>query len=296
MKRLLLPCPGRGRCFSGRFPAALISPYARRRAKELQVDLARVQLQRGTGIIHAADVERAASESESLSTDAANARRGLPGARHSIAAAMERSKREIPHYYLTTAIDFYAAQAWLEQRNRERSIRERLLAGALLVRAVALATRKMIQFNASFEHGEILTHDSIHVGTAISLRGGGLVAPAVHNADQISLDAIMAAMQDLVARARSGSLRSSEFSDSTITVTSLGERGVEIVTPIIVPPQTAILGFGRIVTRPWVVDGSIVARPIVYATLAGDHRVTDGHLGGRYLALVDQLLQKPADL
>ena len=97
-------------------------------------------------------------------------------------------------------------------------------------------------------------------------------------------------------RARAGSLRSSELSDPTITVTSLGEQGVEAVFGIIYPPQVALVGFGKVVERPWSVDGQIVSRPVVTATLSADHRVTDGHRGGLFLAAVDRLLQEPSKL
>jgi pyruvate dehydrogenase E2 component (dihydrolipoamide acetyltransferase) len=122
------------------------------------------------------------------------------------------------------------------------------------------------------------------------------VAPALHDADRQSLDALMRGFRDLVQRARAGRLRSSELSDPTITVTSLGEQGVDTVFPIIYPPQVAVVGFGRIVERPWSADGAIVSRPVVGATLAADHRVTDGHRAALYLAAVDRLLRAPEKL
>jgi pyruvate dehydrogenase E2 component (dihydrolipoamide acetyltransferase) len=128
------------------------------------------------------------------------------------------------------------------------------------------------------------------------LRGGGLVAPALHQTDRQSLDDLMRSFRDLVKRARAGTLRSSELSDPTITVTSLGEQGVETVFGIIYPPQVAIVGFGRIVERPWSVEGKIVSRPVVTATLSADHRVTDGHRAGLFLAALDRLLQEPEKL
>jgi len=136
----------------------------------------------------------------------------------------------------------------------------------------------------------------VHVGVAISLRGGGLVAPALHHTDRQSLGDLMKNFRDLVQRARAGSLRSSELSDPTITVTSLGEQGVETVFGIIYPPQVALVGFGKIVERPWSENGQVVSRPVIAATLSGDHRVTDGHRGGLFLATVDRLLQEPDKL
>jgi pyruvate dehydrogenase E2 component (dihydrolipoamide acetyltransferase) len=132
------------------------------------------------------------------------------------------------------------------------------------------------------------------VGVAISLRGGGLVAPALHDTAGRSLGDLMRQFRDLVQRARSGGLRSSELSDPTITVTSLGEQGVETVFGVIFPPQVAIVGFGKLVERPWALAGQVAARPVVTATLSADHRVSDGHRGGLFLAAVDRLLQAPA--
>jgi pyruvate dehydrogenase E2 component (dihydrolipoamide acetyltransferase) len=97
----------------------------------------------------------------------------------------------------------------------------------------------------------------VHVGVAIAIRGGGLAAPALHDADRIPLDELMARMRDLVQRTRTGRIRSSEMSDPTITVSSLGERGVEALYGIIYPPQVAIVGFGTVVTRPWVINQAV---------------------------------------
>jgi pyruvate dehydrogenase E2 component (dihydrolipoamide acetyltransferase) len=136
----------------------------------------------------------------------------------------------------------------------------------------------------------------VHLGVAVSLRGGGLLAPAIPNADQGSIDELMVRLRDLVAHARSGSLRSSEMSPPTLTVTNLGEEGVECVFPVIYPPRVAMVGFGNITPRPWAVQGLIGVRPLLTASLAADHRVSDGHRGARFLNLIDRLLQEPHTL
>jgi pyruvate dehydrogenase E2 component (dihydrolipoamide acetyltransferase) len=128
------------------------------------------------------------------------------------------------------------------------------------------------------------------------MRGGGLIAPAIHDADRLALPELMAAMTDLVARARRGGLRSSEMADPTITVTNLGDQGVDEVLGVIYPPQVALVGFGKIVERPWAVDGMLTVRPLVVVTLSADHRVSNGHAGGRFLARIDALLQEPEKL
>jgi len=216
--------------------------------------------------------------------------------RQLIGAAMARSKREIPHYYLGTTIDMFRAMTWLAEENLKRPVTERLLPGVLLMKATALALREVPELNAVWRGTEAVPSPAIHIGVAISLRGGGLVAPALHDADRRSLGDLMTGLRDLVRRARSGGLRSSELSDPTVTVTSLGEHGVETVFGIIYPPQVAIVGFGKVVERPWVVEGRFVARPVLAATLSADHRVSDGHRGGLFLAAVDRLLQEPGRL
>lgn len=282
-------------------PAALaqgprVSPRARRRAQELGVDLTRVQGTGPDGAVEAADVERAAAAGTKDAAADAMTKEASARMRRAIAAAMARSKREAPHFYLGTTIDLRTAMSWIERENAERNVAGRLLPGALLLKAAALALRDVPELNARWEGDEAPPAPRIHLGVAVSLRGGGLVAPALHDADRLPLAELMAALKDLVLRARAGTLRSSEMSDPTITVTSLGERGVETVFPVIFPPQVAIVGFGKIAERPWVVDGRVVPRPLVNATLAADHRVTDGHRAAAYLASLDALLQRPEGL
>ncbi|MET7425925.1 2-oxo acid dehydrogenase subunit E2 [Dactylosporangium sp. NPDC005555] len=131
---------------------------------------------------------------------------------------------------------------------------------------------------------------------AVALRGGGLVAPAIHDAADIDLDELMARLKDLVTRTRAGRLRRAELAESTITVSNLGDQGVESILGVVYPPQVALVGFGRIVDRPWVVGGLIGVRPTVTVSLAADHRATDGATGARYLQAVTQLLQQPEEL
>jgi pyruvate dehydrogenase E2 component (dihydrolipoamide acetyltransferase) len=216
--------------------------------------------------------------------------------RRAIAAAMARSKREIPHYYLGTTIDLTRAVAWLEAANANRAPALRLLLAALLLKAVAHALGDAPEFNGFFTREGFQQGAGIHIGTAIAIRGGGLVAPAIHDADKLSLDELMMQLRDLVARARNGALRSSELSDPTITVTNLGERGVETVFGVIYPPQVALVGFGALVERPWVTGGKIATRRVLTATLAADHRASDGHRGSLFLADIGRRLQSPETL
>lgn len=216
--------------------------------------------------------------------------------RRAIAAAMARSKREIPHYYLGTSIDMGNALAWLQAENLKRSVNERLLYSVLLLKAVALAARQIPEMNGFWVDNEFKPGEAIHVGVAISSRLGGLIAPAIHDLDKKNLDEIMSSLRDLVKRVRAGVLRSSEIADATITVSSLGDQGVESVFGVIYPPQVALVGFGKIMERPWAVNGMLGARPIIMASLAADHRASDGHRGGLFLAAVNSLLQEPQKL
>ena len=270
-----------------------ISPAARKRVLDLGMDPAHLTGTGPTGRITLEDVERAAAVAAPPVTAPADRQLRM---REAIAAAMTRAKREIPHYYLATTIDMATALAWLDARNRERPITERLLPGALLIKATALALREVPELNGFWQDGRVQKSEAIHVGVAISLRGGGLVAPALHDADRQDLDELMRRLQDLTVRARALSLKSSEMTDPTVTITSLGERGVESVYGIIYPPQLALIGFGRIVERPWVVAGEVLVRPVLTATLAGDHRATDGHRGALFLVALDRLLQEPDKL
>ncbi len=277
---------------------AKVTPAARRRAAEFGIDPASLT---GTGVdgsVSLADVEAAASSQPTAPAPVKPRRTGFDPAemRKAIAAAMARSKREIPHYYLSHTVDLGAALSWLEAFNAAQPVPQRLLPAVLLLKASALALREVPQLNGTYADGGFRPGDGIHPGWAISLRGGGLVAPAIRDADQRLLPDLMAAMRDLVQRARSGGLRSSELASPTVTVTSLGERGAESVTGIIYPPQVAIIGFGTVATRPWVVDGQVTPRPLVTVSLAADHRATDGHIGARLLTAIERLLQEPAKL
>jgi pyruvate dehydrogenase E2 component (dihydrolipoamide acetyltransferase) len=216
--------------------------------------------------------------------------------RATIASVMTRSKREIPHYYLTTTVDLGRAMAWMTVRNRSLAVADRLVPAALTLKATALAAAEVPAVNGFWDEGRFQQQGQVHLGVAISLRGGGLVAPALHDAATRPLDEVMAAMRDLVTRARSGRLRDSELRDPTITVTNLGDLGAESVLGVIYPPQVALVGFGAVVERPGAVDGMLGVRPQTTLTLSADHRATDGFTGSRFLAAVDRHLQRPEDL
>ena len=275
---------------AGATPAA--SPAARALAAERGIELTGLLGSGPGGAILLADVEAAAPRERM----AAKPGLDLAAMRTAIAAAMARSKREIPHYYLAQTVDLQPATDWLSATNAARPPEARLLMGTLFVKAAARAARAVPEMSGWHENGAFRASERVHAGVAISLRGGGLIAPAIHDADGLGLDELMAAMRDLVARVRTGRLRSSEMTDGTITVSSLGEGGADALTGVIYPPQVALVGFGAPVRRPWVLGEAVVPRTVVTVTLAADHRASDGRRGAKFLAEVDKLLQSPEAL
>lgn len=277
-------------------PRKAASPAARRRAREYQVDIEQLTGTGPHGAVTIDDVERAAARAKSTREIGKEAGDRQLAMRQAIASAMARSKREIPHYYLFETISMRRAVDWLAEENARRPITTRLLLSALQLRAVALALRQFPDLNGFWQDGAFVPAAGIHIGVAIALRQGGLIAPALRDADKKGLDELMQALADLVKRTRAGSLKSSEMSDPSVTVTNLGDQGVEAVFGVIYPPQVALIGFGRVVERPWAEQGALRAAPVVTASLAADHRASDGHRGARFLAALRELLQKPEDL
>ncbi|HEY9024380.1 MAG TPA: dihydrolipoamide acetyltransferase family protein [Burkholderiaceae bacterium] len=259
-----------------------VSPAARKRAAELGVDLGALPAKGGP--VSLQDVEHAARPTPAQAMRAA------------IAAAMSRSKREIPHYYLGCEVTVDAALRWLEGFNAQRPVADRVLFAALALKAVALALRTTPELNGSFVDGRFRPADAVHLGVVTALRGGGLVVPTVHDADRLALPALMTALREALARARSGQLRSSDLADSTVTVSNLGDLGTDTVYGVIYPPQVALAGIGRVAQRPVVQDGQVFAASTVHLTLAADHRASDGLVGSRFLAALSERLAHPEDL
>lgn len=269
-----------------------ISPAARRLASAKGVDIESLTGTGPQGAITLVDVEKAAAARIDLGPVPSQTTRTRE-MRKSIAAAMSRSNREIPHYYLAEQISMEKSLTWLTTHNAARSVTDRLLPAVLHLKAVALAAQRFSEFNGFWRDDAFEPAPKVHVGVAVSLRSGGLVAPALHDVPDKSLDELMDDLTDLVARARAGSLRSSEMADPSITVTNLGDQGVGAVFGVIYPPQVALVGFGKISPQVCAVDGGIRIVETVQATLAADHRASDGHRGALFLAAVSEFLQQP---
>lgn len=273
------------------------TPAARVRARDLAIDLNGLSGTGPEGVIVIGDVERVASVGEPEIPQMSPAPRDPKAEmRKAIAAAMARSKRTIPHFYLSQTIDFQPAMDHLAALNADRSPAERLLPGVLLLRAAALAAKAVPTMNGHHDGEAFQPAADVHAGLAIALRGGGLVAPAVMQADTLGLDETMAIMRDLVNRARAGRLRGSEMTAGTLTVSSLGETGAEAMGGIIFPPQVTLVGIGAPQIRPWVVGGQVVSRSVINVTLSTDHRVNDGRQASRFLAALETHLTSPEAL
>ncbi|TQJ49803.1 pyruvate dehydrogenase E2 component (dihydrolipoamide acetyltransferase) [Phycicoccus sp. SLBN-51] len=294
-----------------------ISPYARRLAADLGTGLDGIHGSGSGGAVTAADVRHAATSTVPTAPPPPRAAKTSPAPapgpppsppvaqpkradaesmRQSIAALMTVSNREIPHYYLSATVDLTAALTWMRARNRELPVEQRLVPSALLLLAAARSARQVPELNGHWVEGRFRPSDDVDLGLILSLRRGGLLVPAIPRADTLSVTDVMAAMRELTMRARAGRLRGSDLAQPSITVSNLGDQGVESVLGVIYPPQVALVGFGAVSERPWAVDGLLGVRPLVTTTLAGDHRASDGAVGARFLKHLDRLLQKPEEL
>lgn len=253
-----------------------VSPVARRTAASLGVDLRTLTGTGPQGAITLHDVDMpppplitkpllapapapvASGEPKSAAEEGPRARRGHARVDR---GAMSRPKREIPHYYLADEIILDTALAWLTEQNAGRPITERILPAVLQLKAVALAAQRYPEFNGFWRSDSAGTRfeagTGTHVGVAISLRGGGLVAPAIHDVGEKPLAELMEDLTDLVGRARAGSLRSSEMSDSTITVTQPRRQGRRLGVRRDLPAAGGHRRLRQAAQRVVVVDGGI---------------------------------------
>jgi pyruvate dehydrogenase E2 component (dihydrolipoamide acetyltransferase) len=274
---------------------ARITPRARRLARQLGValdDLGGV----GGHVVTGADVERRAAASTVPPAPARRSTEQRGTRRAAIARLMSRAAREVPHYYVATRIPLSATMRWLDDHNAQVPLRDRLLPAALLLRAVASAAVAVPELNGEWHDDAFRPADGVHLGVAVAMRDGGLLTPTIRAADRKDLTTLMGDLRDLVTRARSGHLRPSELTGASLTVTNLGEQGVDTVFGVIVPPQVALVGFGAIRDEAWADHGMVGACPVIHASLAADHRATDGRVGARFLDVVGDVLQRPEEL
>jgi pyruvate dehydrogenase E2 component (dihydrolipoamide acetyltransferase) len=295
------------------------SPVARRLAEELGIDLAQVRGSGPDGRIVRRDIEEAkargpttAAPQQAAAAPPTAAREApatprtplpTPGSvtdvpltrmRQTIARRMAQSKRESPHYYLTVDVDMTEAVRMRAQINEGLGDGGRVSINDLLIQGSIRALQRHPNFNSWWVDEHLQVHGRINIGIAIAL-DDGLIAPAVLDCQAKPLTQISREARDLAERARSGAaLTADEYSAGTFTITNLGAFGVDSLIGIINPPQTAILGVGRVQERPVVLDGQVTARSMMTLALSADHRATDGAEGARFLATLKDLLEKPA--
>ena len=271
------------------------SPLAKRIAAENNIDLSQLQGTGEGGAITKEDIENAITQKEKITKPEEKMSLQLEAIRLAVAAAVSKSNKEIPHYYLEKKIDMTKALTWLRESNSKRPIQKRLLPAALIIKATAKSLVDFPNLNAIWDNG-VQPKKEINIGFVVSLRSGGVIVPTIRNADLKSIDEIMEALNDIIPRARAMKLRSSDLTDSTITITSLGEGGADTVFGVIYPPQVAIVGFGGSSQQAVVDNGMLGIRSVFTATLAGDHRVTDGLTGSDFLSTLNNYLQNPESL
>ncbi len=298
------------------------SPVARRFAAEMGVDLAAVRGTGPDGRIVRRDIEEAAKAPRTAAPSAATPARTAPAAparattaatpetqmpapgtvvdvplsrmRQTIARRMAQSKREAPHYYITVDADMTEAVRMRAQINDALGETGRVSINDLLILACTRALERHPRFNSWWLEDHLQLHGRVNVGIAIAL-DDGLIAPAVLDCQAKPLSQIAREARDLAERARSGAaLTAEEYTAGTFTITNLGAFGVDSLIGIINPPQTAILGVGRVQERPAVLDGQLAVRSMMTIALSADHRATDGAEGARFLQTLRDVLEKPA--
>ena len=283
-----------------------VTPLARAMADSLHIDLAKVK---GTGMfggICKADIDLyqkqhvakisddsfVSKEKMEKSPAQEQAKSKALLMRKAIADAMTRANREIPHYYLHNEIELSSFQKQLETLNAERSVLEQILPVSLFAKAIALACKEYPEFNGFWLEDRFQGSDAVHLGVAISQRKGGLIAPAILNVQEKNLETINRELLDLIQRARRGKLRSSEINSATITLTAMGDLGVDTVYGVIYPPQVALVGVGKIKEKPWAEAGMLGIKPLATLTLSADHRASFGVRGALFLRRIEQLVRE----
>lgn len=264
-----------------------ISPAAKKLAEENHVDLSQLKGTGSDGEITLKDVQTKIEVKTEKTYSGINLR-------EAIAALMAKSKKEIPHYYLHREIQVDTFMNWMDEKNKTLSIDDRLLIPSALMKAIVLALKKFPQLNGYYKNGKFEPSNQVHLGIAFSIKDGGVMAPALLNAETMSLSDFNKAVLSLAERTRKGGLKSRELSDGTMTVTNVGDLGSDKVFGIIFHPQVALVGLGRM-RKAAVVDleNKVTSGFVIDVTLSADHRVSDGLYGARFLNEINKILNDP---
>jgi pyruvate dehydrogenase E2 component (dihydrolipoamide acetyltransferase) len=213
--------------------------------------------------------------------------------RRTIARRMAESTRTIPHFFLTTVVDVTELATLRKQVNDQTAEAGiKVSFNDMVVKAAALAIRKVPEVNVSFAEDSLIRHSHVHIGIAVAT-DRGLIVPVVRDVDQKSLGTLAREARDLAERANAGKLQPPDYTGGTFTVSNLGMFGIEQFNAVINPPESAILAVGAIVREPAEHDGEIVLRDRMRLTLSVDHRALDGAIGARYLQALKGLLERP---
>jgi len=279
----------------------LASPYVRKLAREHDVDLSQVPGSGPNGRIIKRDFDEwlkrprpAAATPSSTSFERQPPRvEKLTSMRRTIARRLTESKQTVPHFYLTIDVDAAPLMAARKQINAElEADGEKVSVNDVILKACAVALRRVPEANASFAGDSIRYHQVVDVSVAVAIPDG-LVTPVVRDADRKGIREIAREVKDLATRARDKKLKPEEMTDGTFSLSNLGMYGIEEFSAVINPPEGMILAVGAVRKEPVVVDGQIVAGTRMRATLSCDHRVVDGALGARWLAAFKKAIEQP---
>jgi pyruvate dehydrogenase E2 component (dihydrolipoamide acetyltransferase) len=272
----------------------LASPLARRMAAEENISLASIQGSGSMGQVLKRDVLAALKNIETSGLPSGAQQIPLSPMRRSIAERTSSSKSQVPHFYTNTTIDMQAATLLRHQALEiaERSSLSKPTITDLCIQAAAQALVEFPQLNARFDGKTINLYREINIGLVVGLTEGMLI-PVIHAADQLDLFSLASATDGARQRAEAGQLHSSDMGESTFTISNLGMFDIDSFTAVINPPEVGILALGKVRERPAAVDGTIIPRLQMIATLSVDHRVIDGVLSARFLTAFKNILENP---
>lgn len=289
---------------NGKYPAGVkATPVARRIAEEKGIDLSQVAGTGPGGRIRKADVESYSPGAPAVKPvmatqpviDAESEEVAMSRLRQAIGRRMVESKTTVPHFYVTSDIDMAPAMALRKEINALLPDEQKVTVNDMIVKAAAVALRSYPNLNASFAGDKIVRHGRISVGSAVAVEGG-LLTVVQKDTDRSSLAQIAADHKEMIARAREGKSRPSDFEDGTFTVSNLGAFEVDHFIAIINPPEAAILAVGTATQQPVVVDGQLTIGLRMKATVSADHRVTDGAEAAQFMQEFKSILEQPLRL
>jgi len=278
----------------------LASPLAKRMAEAEEINLQNLSGTGAQGQILKRDVLAAVNKRDSSQTvlpPISTKRETLTPMRRAIAERAQRSKSEAPHFYATITIDMLAA---LELRHQAGEVADKRgwtipTITDICIRATSLTLLDYPALNSSIDGETIITYSDINIGLVISLDEGMLI-PVLHRADRLNLYALAAETKRLRDRSLAGHFSASEMSGGTFTISNLGMFGLDSFTAVINPPEVGILALGAVKEQPTVVEGTIISRPLMTATLSVDHRVVDGIIAARFADTLKEKLENPLRL